>query len=72
MILWQLKKNIGELEAGDIIVFFSQRKYFIIHRLIQKIRNEYETVLITKGDNNAFVDEYKINEHNYIGVCGCI
>ena len=66
------KKEIEDLEIGDIILFFSEQKYFIIHRLIKKKRIGNELFLITKGDNNHFVDKYKINKNNYIGICKCI
>lgn len=66
------RKPMEELKIGDIVVFFSQQKYFIIHRLIKKIKKEDGFVLITKGDNNSFVDKYNITIRNYIGICKCI
>lgn len=65
------KKEINELCVGDVIIFFSNQKYFIIHRLIKKMKIGNEILLITKGDNNTYVDKYKINKKNYIGICKC-
>ena len=51
------KKEINELCVGDVIIFFSNQKYFIIHRLIKKMKIGNEILLITKGDNNTYVDK---------------
>ena len=45
-------KESGEIELGDIIVFRSDRKDPIIHRVVKKTDNGKIT-LQTKGDNNA-------------------
>lgn len=66
------KKSMEDLQIGDIIIFFSKQKYFIMHRLIKKIKKGDYLTLITKGDNNLFIDKYHITKNNYIGICKCI
>ena len=69
-----LKKASPEkIAQGDIIVFFSNRKDPIIHRVISKREDNGKTYLHTKGDNNEesitsnSLDETNIKEEVVIG-----
>jgi signal peptidase len=64
--------NIQEINAdptkGDIIVFRrpGDPEEFIVHRAIE-MKNDGESYLITKGDNNLYSDGWKIRESDIIG-----
>lgn len=47
-------KNLNELCIGDIVFYRRSESQFVAHRLIKKIDS---TILITKGDNMATIDE---------------
>ena len=52
--------TIDELEVGDIVAF-NYSNELITHRVIEKVTNESgETVIHTKGDNNASADTIDI------------
>ena len=65
-------KNSGEIRLGDIIVFRSDRKDPIIHRVVKK-NDDGKITFQTKGDNNAdsiknnALDETDIGEDVLIG-----
>ena len=66
-------KDAENIEIGDVIVFISNRKDPIIHRVVKKIPNKNMFYFQTKGDNNkdsiknSQLDETNINENNIIG-----
>ena len=65
-------KESGEMQLGDVIVFRSDRKDPIIHRVVKKTQDE-EITFQTKGDNNAdsiknnALDETNIGNEVLIG-----
>jgi len=65
--------EIENIEVGDVIVFRSNRKDPIIHRVVKKNQNNNGIYLQTKGDNNRGsikindLDETNINENIIIG-----
>lgn len=72
MILYGKKHD--KIEAGDVIVFKSNRPDPIIHRVIKKWYDDEGYHYHTKGDNNAdsisgpYMDETDIPEENVFGV----
>jgi len=66
-------KDAENIEVGDVIVFQSNRKDPIIHRVVNKIDNNSIFYFQTKGDNNkdsiknSQFDETNINEKIIIG-----
>ena len=61
------------LDAGDVIVFKSNRPDPIIHRIVKKWEEDGEYYFKTKGDNNkdsiksSLVDETKIGKDRILG-----
>jgi signal peptidase I len=52
------RKDLKDLRPGDIIAFLVKGKTAMMaHRLIKKRFKAGELTLITKGDNNAYLDE---------------
>ena len=45
----------------------SEIRNCIVHRINKVITNDDQRELITKGDNNRFVDQWTITESDYIG-----
>ncbi len=68
------KKDIQEIQYGDIIAYVSNAKISngmtLIHRVVNKKSNETngEIYLETKGDNNTTKDEGIVTRANFIGV----
>jgi len=66
-------KDAENIEVGDVIVFQSDRKDPIIHRVVNKIENNSIIYFQTKGDNNkdsiknSQLDETNINKEKIIG-----
>ncbi len=48
-------ENPGQIEIGDIITF-EQNSQLIVHRVVDKGRDEEGVFFITKGDNNNVTD----------------
>lgn len=62
-------EDISNIKLGDIIVFYNP--YFdklIVHRVIDRLILNGQVELITKGDNNAFPDNNRVNQKNVIGI----
>ncbi len=59
----------GEIEKGDIIIFQANKKYPIIHRVVEIKKINNQTYYETKGDNNSgqLVSEQNISENTIIG-----
>jgi len=72
-IMVLMGKDAGNVKVGDIIVFTSNKKDPIIHRVVKKIKNNGDFYFQTKGDNNkdsiktSQLDETNINEEIIIG-----
>ena len=66
-------RDAENVAVGDIIVFRSDRKDPIIHRVVKKMHSGNEVYFQTKGDNNKDViknkalDETNIHQDNVIG-----
>ena len=60
-----------DINRGDVIVFQSNSHYPIIHRVVDKWKDEEEWFLKTKGDNNGdsydSLGETEISEERVIG-----
>ncbi len=60
-----------DINSGDVIVFQSNSHYPIIHRVVDKWKNNEEWYLKTKGDNNGdsydSLGETEISEDRVIG-----
>jgi hypothetical protein len=57
----------SDIESGDIISF--QTKFgIIIHRVIEKGEDEQGTYFLVKGDNNTFMDPFKVRFKDITGV----
>ena len=62
-------ENEDELEVGDIISFQKTPGELIVHRIVEKGRDEQGTYFITKGDNNRENDgKVRFNEIKYVTV----
>ena len=63
----------GNYKIGDILVFWSNKNYPIIHRIISTTETPIGTLYNTKGDHNAQpinnnqVSEYNIPENKIVG-----
>lgn len=60
-------KKCSEYHIGDVVAYFmvSESKLrIIIHRVIFKRPN----YLLTKGDNNNFIDKIRVEESSILGV----
>ncbi|HLG24929.1 MAG TPA: signal peptidase I [Candidatus Nanoarchaeia archaeon] len=69
-------KKPENIKTGDIIVFWSQRKDPIIHRVVKKWEENGKFYFQTKGDNyrtnpssirTVFLDETKISQDQVVG-----
>lgn len=65
--------NYDDVKVGDIVVYLNaDEDKYIIHRVVE----DYGSYLITKGDNNALKDTYKVTKDNlygkYIGKAGIL
>jgi len=66
-------KDSEDIETGDIIVFVSNRKDPIIHRVVKKMQDSGGNYFQTKGDNNEDsirnnnLDETNVGEGQIIG-----
>lgn len=60
------KKNIDDVNVGDIIVFRNSSKV-IVHRVISIDSFGSNKYLYTKGDNNNVSDGYPINKNDLMG-----
>jgi hypothetical protein len=49
-------KTPEDIQIGDIVSYFKKNK-IIVHRVIEKGRDEFGDYFITKGDNNANPDK---------------
>lgn len=66
-------KNVEDIKIGDTIVFRSNRKDPIIHRVVKKMQDGGEIYFQTKGDNNkdsiknSLLDETNLKEDVILG-----
>ncbi len=51
-----IPKNEEEIKVGDIITFKNSKGELIIHRVIEKGKDDRGTYFITKGDNTTIPD----------------
>lgn len=67
-IVFSKKVNFNSLKNGDIIVFVNSNGNKVCHRIME-IDEENEQI-ITKGDNNEFIDILPVDKDNIQGkVC---
>ena len=66
-VLYKIPESEEDIKVGDIVVFRTKRGY-VIHRIVDKSRDEKGVYYITKGDNNRFRDGYKIRFENIVYV----
>jgi signal peptidase I len=59
----------SKVKMGEVIVFRdpSNRDQFIIHRVVEVEENKYNTILLTKGDNNPEGDTSKVSAGRVVG-----
>lgn len=65
------KADFDSLEKDNIISYLleEQDKTIIItHRIVDVIKENGTTYLITKGDNNDSVDDVRVIESNFVGI----
>lgn len=61
------KCDYDTLKIGDIVQY-RQIDKIIVHRIVEEIYSENgERYFVTKGDNNDFEDEIKVNENIFLG-----
>lgn len=66
-------RDVEDIKIGDIIVFRSNRKDPIIHRVVKKMQDSDEIYFQTKGDNNKdsikniLLDETNLKEDVILG-----
>ena len=72
-IMILIGKDVEDIKIGDIIVFRSNRKDPVIHRVVKKMQDSDEISFQTKGDNNkdsiknSFLDETNLREDVILG-----
>ena len=72
-IMFLVGRDAEDIEIGDVIVFNSNRKDPIIHRVVKKMKDNDEIYFQTKGDNNKDsiksngLDETNLKEDIIIG-----
>jgi len=72
-IMFLVGKDAEDIVVGDVIVFKSNRKDPIIHRVVKKMEDNGEIYFQTKGDNNkdsiknSGIDETNLKEDIIIG-----
>jgi len=75
-IMFLVGRDAEDINVGDVIVFNSNRKDPIIHRVVKKIKDNDENHFQTKGDNNkdsiknSELDETNLKEDAIIGKAG--
>jgi len=59
----------GEIEIGDIIIFEANKRYPIIHRVVEIKEENDQKIYSTKGDNNEdqLTSEKRITEEDILG-----
>ncbi len=65
-----IPKNENELEIGDIITYKKDEK-LIVHRIIDKGKDENGMFFITRGDNSNTIDgkiRFERIEHKLVGI----
>lgn len=63
-------ENEDDIQIGDIVSFKSENK-LIVHRVVEKMKDEKGFYFITKGDNNNFADDkirFKDIEYVTVGI----
>lgn len=70
VILWY-PTDIEEVREGEIIVFIGINGNYVVHRVVSKISINGKSGLLTKGDNNDYIDQEKgellVTEANFVG-----
>jgi signal peptidase I len=62
------KTDTKFLKKGDIICFYNTKlKRLVIHRIINKFKNNVNLKYTTKGDNNIHFDQFIVDESKIIG-----
>ncbi len=67
-------KKPKDIKVGTVIVFQSERKYPIIHRVIKKWKSDGKYYFQTKGDHNLYsikepgLNEFNISEDKILGI----
>lgn len=61
-------QNFEDVQINDVIAYHLDKiDHFIVHRVV-KIKNvKGKRVLITKGDNNNYIDANAVKQNNYVG-----
>ena len=67
-IIFAKKVKFKELKQYDIIVFLNSNNNRTVHRIMEI--DEENKQVITKGDNNRFIDILPVYEENIIGKVG--
>ena len=61
--------DFEEVQVNDIIAcYFKNIKHFVIHRVVNIDFIHGKRVLMTKGDNNDYVDAHAVKSHNFVGM----
>jgi signal peptidase len=66
VVIEKLDKKFEDLKVGQVIAY-KKDKIIVVHRLYNIVKVDGEYFFYTKGDNNDFVDNYKITEDMVIG-----
>ena len=58
-----------DIKLGEVIVFRDpgNRDQLIVHRVVEVEKNKYNTILLTKGDNNPIGDISKVTAGQVVG-----
>ncbi len=67
VIVEKLDNKFDDLKIGQVVAYKKDR-IIVVHRLYNMVKVDGEYFFYTKGDNNDFVDNYKITEDMMIGV----
>lgn len=66
MVLVEKINEADELQLNDVLVYKKEGKV-ILHRIVEKKKEDGELIFQTKGDNNPTADAWNINEKEVIG-----
>ena len=64
-VIYSKKVKFSDLKVMDVIVFKNSNGTKVTHRIMEI--NEETKEVITKGDNNEFIDVLPVGEKNIIG-----
>jgi signal peptidase I len=66
-VIYEKVNSVSNLNVGDILVF-EQNDVIYIHRIVEIVYKNKEYNIYTKGDNNAYQDDFITTSKDVVGV----